>query len=390
MTSISLNSHVPGKFRDDILKNLYWVDPGIRHLEFCDREQVLYLSYDGARDLGEVIQELSRQVESLLAVQLRIPSRVFFERERSGPMPGASEAKILQTLQDRGWLCQTCEGAWMLAGPLCALFKGLDSLFKSRATQLGASDLVLPTLMSYSHLHRSGYLQDFLHHVHLVSHLPEQMEVLERLKVSGQASEQVGKELLPPEYVLSPTVCHHLYCALAEQGLKSNLFAATAMCSCFRHEGRATRGLRRLREFRMREIIFLGQPVEVSTQRSRMLQLLQELLTLLDLQASLVTASDPFFADVYSKQRLFAVSFETKIEVKAYLPGDQDWFAIGSLNAPKDYLTKRFDIRTPDGQLAHSCCLAFGLDRFCLAVLAQCGIEPEDWPKPLQEEIARQ
>ena len=56
---------------------------------------------------------------------------------------------------------------------------------------------------------------------------------------------------------MSPTVCYHFYNANAGRILAEGTLGATAVSPCYRYEGKPTTGLRRLREFTMREIIFI-------------------------------------------------------------------------------------------------------------------------------------
>jgi hypothetical protein len=53
--------------------------------------------------------------------------------------------------------------------------------------------------------------------------------------------------------------------------------------------------------------------------------------------------------------------------------------AIGSANNHRNYFGEAFDIRV-NGELAHSACVAFGVERWVAAILDQFGPHCGDWP----------
>jgi seryl-tRNA synthetase len=218
--------------------------------------------------------------------------------------------------------------------------------------------------------------------------LPEQAESVEEFKTRLRARASERSPLLldglctHSATALCPTVCYHFYQTHAGQALSADaLLTATALSPCYRYEGKAMRGLRRLREFTMREIIFLGEPALVQKRREALIDVQRILLELCQLHSAIRTASDPFFLDDYDKKRVFQMSFDLKHEVQAWLPEEQEWLAIGSVNHHQDHFGKAFDITLPGGVPAQSCCLGFGLDRWCMAIFAQHGLDPERWPE---------
>ena len=54
--------------------------------------------------------------------------------------------------------------------------------------------------------------------------------------------------------------------------------------------------------------------------------------------------------------------------------------AITSSNYHLDHFGSAFDIRTSDGDVAHSACVGFGLERVALALFKTHGMDPESWP----------
>ena len=61
--------------------------------------------------------------------------------------------------------------------------------------------------------------------------------------------------------------------------------------------------------------------------------------------------------------------------------------AIASANCHLDHFGEPYDIVTAEGEVAHSCCFGFGLDRITLALLRTHGVNPEDWPKAPRDRL---
>ena len=54
--------------------------------------------------------------------------------------------------------------------------------------------------------------------------------------------------------------------------------------------------------------------------------------------------------------------------------------AIGSSNYHEDHFGLPFDLHPADGEVAHSACIGFGLDRITLALFATHGMDVAGWP----------
>ena len=169
----------------------------------------------------------------------------------------------------------------------------------------------------------------------------------------------------------------------ANQRQEEKLRTGTAVGACHRYESRAATGLERLREFRMREIFAIGERNEVLQFRDHLIEGQRRFLQTFALNGCIETASDPFFVDTSSKA-IYQLSLNLKYEVKALLPYKNDVLAISSVNYHENFFSRSFDIYGAQGETLHSCCLGFGLERWALAILAQYGPQPRDWPEAVQ------
>ena len=62
--------------------------------------------------------------------------------------------------------------------------------------------------------------------------------------------------------------------------------------------------------------------------------------------------------------------------------------AITSSNYHLDHFGVAFDIRTADGEVAHSSCVGFGLERIALALFKTHGMDPEAWPREVRSVLS--
>ena len=61
--------------------------------------------------------------------------------------------------------------------------------------------------------------------------------------------------------------------------------------------------------------------------------------------------------------------------------------AISSSNCHLDHFGRPFGIETPDGEVAHTACFGFGVDRITLALLDRHGLDPARWPSEVRARL---
>jgi seryl-tRNA synthetase len=138
----------------------------------------------------------------------------------------------------------------------------------------------------------------------------------------------------------------------------------------------------------MREIIVLGTRDQVEAQRRSLVRQVGELVTRLGLDASIDPATDPFFTAGDEGRRLMQQAGSLKHELLLTVDATGRTIAAASFNHHHDYFGTRFDISLADGAPAHSGCVAFGLERWVLAVLAQLGVDEREWPEAARAWLA--
>src|SRR5271163_2978393 len=59
-----------------------------------------------------------------------------------------------------------------------------------------------------------------------------------------------------------------------------------------------------------------------------------------------------------------------------------------SFNYHRDHFGATWNIRTADGEVAHTGCVAFGIDRLALALFAAHGIDFAQWPARVRRRLS--
>ena len=59
-----------------------------------------------------------------------------------------------------------------------------------------------------------------------------------------------------------------------------------------------------------------------------------------------------------------------------------------SFNYHRDHFGTVWNLRNADGEVAHTGCVAFGIDRLALALFATHGLDLSDWPAAVRKALA--
>jgi seryl-tRNA synthetase len=235
------------------------------------------------------------------------------------------------------------EGLPRLSGAAAALLWALDEKLRTAALLTGAEERRFPNLIAEEVLDRSEYFEAF----------------------PGCAS-RVTSPRPGDNYFLSPAVCYHCYDMLKNRTLANNI-VFTCCGTCFRSD---VRDGTHLWDFTMREVVFLGSAEFVQRQRERWMAKAAAFARSLDLDASLVPANDPFFGAGTRGRKLLQQLKQLKYELSIPLRSRGN-MPIASFNLHERFFTERFQISLATGEPAHSGCVAFGLERWCMALLAR-------------------
>jgi seryl-tRNA synthetase len=251
-----------------------------------------------------------------------------------------------------------------------------------RFREAGTEVLKFPPVMSRSDVERSGYVHSFPHLLGCVCGLGSS-EAEVRLALDGQGGRHWTDALSPTDLVLTPAACYPLYPMLSDRGaLRSDCQLFDVESYCFRHEATAEFG--RFQSFVMREYVCVGSAEAALEFRSRWMTRGHDLAALLGLAHEVAPASDPFFGRVGKLLASTQLEELAKFELLVRMGPQANLVACMSFNYHRTHFGKLWELRTPDGETAHTACAAFGIDRLALALVHKYGA---DAPKVLSEAI---
>jgi len=113
------------------------------------------------------------------------------------------------------------------------------------------------------------------------------------------------------------------------------------------------------------------------------------LLAALGLPVELAIANDPFFGRGGRMLRVNQRQDEGKFEILCPICSAVHPTAIASFNYHQDKFGNAFAIRQQNGEVAHSACIGFGLERCALALIKTHGFEMERWPAAARQQLER-
>ena len=252
----------------------------------------------------------------------------------------------------------------------------------TRVTQdMNAEVLRFPPVMnraSYTRLDHIYNFPDLMGSVHsFVGKEAEHAELLRKF----EANEKWTDDLTPTEVMLAPAACYPLY-PTATGTLPTEGRLVDLQSYVFRHE--PSDDPARMQTFRMREFVRLGTPEQALAHRDAWLERAQVILKSIGLNVEPVLANDPFFGR--GGRVMKATQREQNLKYELVLPivSDEKPTAITSCNYHLDHFGSVFDIKTADGEVAHSACMGFGLERIALALFKHHGLDTARWPAPVR------
>jgi seryl-tRNA synthetase len=244
-----------------------------------------------------------------------------------------------------------------------------------------------PPVMSRTQLEKSGYLKSFPNLLGCVCALHGSegsiRSAVERYDNGGDWT----TSLTSSDLVLSPAACYPVYPIAAARGaLPRGGLQFDIEADVFRHE--PSLSLDRLQSFRMREFVRIGAPDEIVEFREKWMARAPVLAAELGLPHTIDVANDPFFGRVGQvmavSQRQQALKFELLIP---YYQGASPT-ACMSFNYHREHFGQVWGIRDEKGELAHTSCVAFGIDRLAVALFANHGLDLKKWPAATRQALA--
>lgn len=384
-----LSEPIPKEMVKDFTNKLYYISENLAGFELVQptRDCVRFrLLSDDGKQVSIITSHILHIATKIFANSFLTPEYKVVVRNNI-QVPFTEDPHPL--LQTRGELFTFGKGRWGLGPLLMKLYRFFESELCLLAQKLGLTEHQFPALIGADTLDYCRYLRSFPHAINLVAHLREDLEIIQNFadhtRWTGKNLTSTHEYLAPIECLLSPAVCFHYYAWLHNSKHNSPL-SITALGKCFRYESGSMSGLERLWDFTMREFIFVGSADYVLSQRQRVIEESSVLLNRWGLAYEIKSATDPFFIEDYSA-KAFQLAFDLKYEIRAQLPYKKDTLAIGSFNYHQNFFGRSFNISDGQGEPLHTSCTGFGFERMLLALVAQYGVDPLQWPEPIRNKI---
>jgi seryl-tRNA synthetase len=295
----------------------------------------------------------------------------------AGSAPYATPEELRAALFGAGLLIETkTQGLYHRSGEFESVLQGVERYSASQRYDDSAPRRWFPPIMAREDFLLTDYLRSFPDLIGSIDIFDGADAQHKELLADLEEGRDWTAALTPAEVVMSSSICHSLYGTLPQRIPTGGLL--TECCGfAFRHEPSIDPA--RMQSFRMYEFVLVGTPGEAVAHRDRWLQIGLESLGALGLPVRSDAANDPFFGRVGRMLAANQLHAELKYEVIIDLT-DAKPTAISSANYHEDHFGLPFDMRTPDGEVAHSACFGYGLERITLALFATHGLSLAGWP----------
>lgn len=393
--NIPLTRTVPLGLASELRSRLFFVSPEILDFSLIERNagiQSVSVTTAGNGD-PELADKINRVIETDILKQKVFKSKVVWQSPVSN---GSGDAQgfhgdMFDTLVARGVAFEAAEGQVGFGQPLI----GLMNYFDRRITQIAlampdAQEFQYPTLLPTSVLDAFGYFGSFPHFAMFVTRLHNDLDVYEAFRAEYAEQRRIPRSLFTHcqnhDYCLPPTMCYHTYYQLRDSVLQSDR-VVTAKGKSFRFEAKYYRGMERLWDFTIREIVFLGSRESVLARRESFMRATFALMEEFGLRGFGEVANDPFFVTQDTAGKIFNQRMmELKYELRLYVDSART-IAAGSFNFHENFFGEAFRIKHPGQATIATGCVGIGLERLVYAFLCQHGLDESKWPQPVKRDL---
>jgi seryl-tRNA synthetase len=250
-----------------------------------------------------------------------------------------------------------------------------------------AEILRFPPVMSRQQLEKSGYLKSFPNLLGCVCALHGSEAEINSAVARHDAGGDWTTSLTPADLVLSPAACYPVYPIAAARGtVPESGYIFDIAADVFRHE--PSTEIDRFQSFRMREYVCIGAPEQVASFRNRWMERAKDIADKLEVPYTMEMASDPFFGRMGQIKAVAQLQAALKFELLIPVRSEEKRTACMSFNYHKEHFGQVWGMTLASGEVAHSGCVAFGMDRLAVAMFAVHGLDIGKWPAGVTAALA--
>jgi seryl-tRNA synthetase len=268
-----------------------------------------------------------------------------------------------------------------------AVFEDIIERFDRYITRLGASDnptlVRFPPLLNRKNFEKSGYLKNMPQLAGTIHSFNGDQKAHLALIHDLETGADYSARQEMTDVVLTPAGCYPLYPTLqGDQPAEGRIMDVFSYC--FRHEPSVDPA--RMQMFRMREYVRVGKPDDVTKWRSGWLDKGLEMMQGLGLNVHIALANDPFFGRTGKMLASNQREQELKYELVVPITSEKDPTAVLSFNYHQELFGGLYGINVA-GNVAHTGCVGFGMERVALALLKTHGLDPKKWPAEVKQRL---
>lgn len=317
-----------------------------------------------------------------------VTTKVLVDKRSNVPL---NTDNIFSKLVESGSVVKMTDGAYAYTGLFLQVYRyfcrKIDEFGKKHFN--GIQEFEESVLYPVKEYETGHYFESFPHHIMFQTTMKSDAELLERFSKNGTNDSTIfsNDNMKRPENVVRHAACVPIYPMLKDAYIPADSPKYYLISGkCFRNEGANVYELARLNEFYMKEFVCIGTLEQTLDMIKSARVLWEEWIDTFNLNCTIETANDSFFASNYKKLKIFQILGDSKQEFRVYIPDGDFFCAVSSSNVHRTHFTKTYNIHN-DNSFCQSSCFAFGVERLSYALLSQKGVDIDKWDEATRKEI---
>lgn len=317
-----------------------------------------------------------------------VTTKVLVDKRSNVPL---NMDNIFSKLVESGSVVKMTDGAYAYTGLFLQVYRyfcrKIDEFGKKHFN--GIQEFEESVLYPVKEYETGHYFESFPHHIMFQTTMKSDAELLERFSKNGTNDSTIfsNDNMKRPENVVRHAACVPIYPMLKDAYIPADSPKYYLISGkCFRNEGANVYELARLNEFYMKEFVCIGTLEQTLDMIKSARALWEEWIDTFNLNCTIETANDSFFASNYKKLKIFQILGDSKQEFRVYIPDGDFFCAVSSSNVHRTHFTKTYNIHN-DNSFCQSSCFAFGIERLSYALLSQKGVDIDKWDEATRKEI---
>lgn len=317
-----------------------------------------------------------------------VTTKILVDKRSNVPL---NTDNIFSKLVESGSVVKMTDGAYAYTGLFLQVYRyfcrKIDEFGKKHFN--GIQEFEESVLYPVKEYETGHYFESFPHHIMFQTTMKSDAELLERFSKNGTNDSTIfsNDNMKRPENVVRHAACVPIYPMLKDAYIPADSPKYYLISGkCFRNEGANVYELARLNEFYMKEFVCIGTLEQTLDMIKFARALWEEWIDTFNLNCTIETANDSFFASNYKKLKIFQILGDSKQEFRVYIPDGDFFCAVSSSNVHRTHFTKTYNIHN-DNSFCQSSCFAFGVERLSYALLSQKGVDIDKWDEATRKEI---